>query len=38
MTICEQLPSGCKMVWNYFATNHGKGEIDGVGALLKREI
>jgi hypothetical protein len=26
------------MTWNYFASNHGKGEVDGVGALYKREI
>jgi hypothetical protein len=23
------------MVWNCFATSHGKGEVDGAGALLK---
>jgi hypothetical protein len=26
------------MCWNYFVSSHGKGEVDGVGALLKREI
>ncbi len=26
------------MFWNYFATGHGKGKVDGVGALLKREL
>ena len=26
------------MVWNFFATGHSKGEVDGVGALLKREL
>ncbi len=26
------------MLWNYFATGHGKGEVDGVGALFKREL
>jgi hypothetical protein len=26
------------MHWNYFANGHGKGKIDGVGALLKHEI
>jgi hypothetical protein len=26
------------MYWNYFASGHGKGKIDGVGALLKCEI
>jgi hypothetical protein len=36
--ICDQLPFGYQMVWNYFATSHGKGEVDGVGALLGWEI
>jgi hypothetical protein len=26
------------MTWNFFATGHGKGEVDGAGALLKREV
>lgn len=26
------------MEWNYFATSHGKGAVDGVGAVLKRKI
>ena len=26
------------MCWNYFGSGHGKGEVDGAGALLKREI
>jgi hypothetical protein len=26
------------MVWNCFATSHGKGEVDGVGVLLKRKV
>jgi hypothetical protein len=26
---------GCQMIWNFFATGHGKGEVDGVGVLLK---
>jgi hypothetical protein len=26
------------MIWNYFSTGHGKGEVDGVRALWKREI
>jgi len=24
--------------WNYFSSGHGKGEVDGEGVLLKREI
>jgi hypothetical protein len=38
MTVCEELPSGCQMIWNYFSTSHGKGEMDGVGAIWKRDI
>jgi hypothetical protein len=26
------------MTWNYFTIGHGKREVDGVGALLKREV
>ena len=26
------------MTWNYFATSHGKGEVDGVSALFKKEV
>lgn len=36
--MCPELVSGMSMTWNYFASGHGKGEVDGCGALLKREI
>jgi hypothetical protein len=26
------------VIWSFFATSHGKCEVDCVGALLKREI
>jgi hypothetical protein len=26
------------MVWNYFTIGHGKGEVDGIGALFKCEV
>ena len=26
------------MIWNYFASRHGKGKVDGAGALLNREL
>jgi hypothetical protein len=26
------------MIWNYFSTGHGKGEVNGASALWKREI
>jgi hypothetical protein len=38
LTMCDQCPTGCQVVWNYFATGHGKGEVDGVVALMKREL
>jgi hypothetical protein len=37
-TVCDELLIGCQMTWNYFAPGHGKGEVDGAGALLKREL
>ncbi len=38
LTICDQRLEGVQMCSNYFASNHGKGEVDGAGALLKHEI
>ena len=38
LTTCDVLREGCQMSWNYFASRHGKEEVDGTGALLKREI
>lgn len=30
---------GCiNMEWNFFATSHGKGAVDGVGAIIKRKV
>jgi hypothetical protein len=26
------------MTWNFFAMGHGNGEVDGAGALFKREV
>jgi len=25
------------MIWNFFATSHGKGKVDGTRVLLKRK-
>jgi hypothetical protein len=36
--IFDDLPIGCEVIWSFFATSHGKCEVDCVGALLKREI
>jgi len=30
------LSYGCKMSWHYFCIGHGKGELDGAIAILKR--
>lgn len=27
-----------KIDWNFFATSHGKGAVDGIGATVKRGI
>jgi hypothetical protein len=32
------LPHGCKIVWFYFDSGHGKGVHNGVGVVLKQEI
>ena len=29
---------GVKIRWNYFATSHGKGPVDGIGAIIKRFV
>lgn len=26
------------MIWNYFATSHGKGPVDGIGGSIKRTV
>lgn len=27
-----------KIMWNYFATSHGKGPVDGIGGSVKRQV
>lgn len=27
-----------KITWNFFATSHGKGPVDGIGSALKRRV
>jgi len=36
LTISNNLPNGCEMVWNFFATCHAKREVDGTRALRKK--
>jgi hypothetical protein len=38
LTTPESCPYGCQMIWNFFMIRHRKGEMDGFGTLLKREI
>jgi len=33
LTSYVALPSGCQMTWNFFASGHGKGEVDGARTL-----
>jgi hypothetical protein len=37
-TIIQSSQLDAKMTWNYFASGHGKGEVDGSGGLLKRKL
>lgn len=32
------LTGGCKMLWNFYGSGHGKGEWDGAGAVVKRTL
>lgn len=27
-----------KIIWNFFATSHGKGPVDGIGGAIKRQV
>ena len=27
-----------KLIWNFFATSHGKGAVDGIGSMVKRSV
>lgn len=27
-----------KIIWNFFATSHGKGPLDGIGGAIKRQV
>ena len=38
LTASEELPSGCKIDWNYWGTGHGKGPHDGAGACVKQAL
>jgi len=29
------MTNGCKMMWIFFGSDHGKGPHDGVGAIIK---
>ncbi len=36
LTTYSSLLTSYQMLWNFFATGHDKGEVDGVGMLFKR--
>jgi len=38
--ICIHLEQdhGVKIWWNFFATSHGKGPVDGLGGSVKRSV
>jgi hypothetical protein len=38
LTCFAGLSHDCDLIWNFFASGHEKGEVDGAGALCKREI
>lgn len=35
LNICKERLEGVQMCWNYFASSHGKGEVDGEGCVIK---
>ena len=37
-TLCEITLLGKSLSWNFFATGHGKGVVDGIGGTLKRNV
>jgi hypothetical protein len=36
--IYPSLTQGCKLLWSYYGTGHGKGEWDGAGTVVKRAL
>ena len=37
-TLCEINLQGKSLSWSFFATDHGKGVVDGIGGTLKRDV
>jgi len=35
LTSCATLLLSCQMIWNFFASSHRKGEVDGARLLCK---
>jgi hypothetical protein len=35
LIFCGTLPLSCQLTWNYFASSHGKGEVDGARTIYK---
>jgi hypothetical protein len=38
LTVCDELPEGCQMQWNFWGTGYGKGPHDGARACLKQSL
>lgn len=38
-TLCRMLDEyGLQLQWNFFSSSHGKGAVDGIGAIVKRHV
>ena len=37
-TLCEITLLGKSLTWNFFATGHSKGAVDGIGGTLERDV
>lgn len=38
LSILSKLAKIVQVQWNYFATSHGKGVVDGIGGTIKRLV
>ena len=36
--LCEITQLEKNLCWNFLATDHGKGDVDGIGGTLKRNL
>ena len=33
-----EMENDIELSWNFFATSHGKGDVDGIGGTIKRTV